>query len=104
MANTFIKIICSLCISFLLPHNLLAHNGSIAYAYPLGRITVDGDFSDWPKDVVKYNIATHMSDTKPVNDADFSGYFQLGYRLDNRSFYIAFTVTDDDFIQDTTTS
>ena len=33
--------------------------------------------------------------------SDLSGFFQLGYRLDNRSLYIAFTVTDDNFIEDT---
>ena len=82
--------------------NSFAHNGSIAYAYPLGKITVDGDFSDWPKNVLKYPIGFHPSDTKPKDVTDFSGFFQVGYRLDNRSLYIAFTITDDDFIQDTT--
>lgn len=87
------------CSLFCMP--LFAHNGSVAYAYPLGRITVDGDFSDWPKDATRYAIAMHLSDTKPKDDADFSGFFQLGYRLDNHSLYIAFTITDDDFIEDT---
>lgn len=88
---------CTLCIQ------LFAHNGSVALAWPLtGRITVDGNFSDWPANATKYMIAMHMSDTKPVNDADLSGFFQLGYRLDNRSLYIAFTITDDNFIEDTT--
>jgi CubicO group peptidase (beta-lactamase class C family) len=81
---------------------LFAHNGSVAYAYPLGKITIDGDFSDWPQDAMKYMIRKHLSDAKPKDDADFSGFFQLGYRLDNRSLYIAFTVTDDNFIEDTT--
>jgi CubicO group peptidase (beta-lactamase class C family) len=78
-----------------------AHNGSVAYAYPLGNITLDGDLSDWPANATKYMIALHLSDTKPKDDADFSGFFHLGYRLDNHSLYIAFTITDDDFIEDT---
>lgn len=92
----FISAIC-----ILLCAHSFAHNGSIAYAYPLGKITVDGDLSDWPKDAVRYMIAVHPSDTKPKNEADFSGFFQLGYRLDDQSLYLAFTVTDDDFVEDT---
>ena len=99
MSTTFIKIFCFL--SLLFPQYVFAHNGSIAYARPLGKITVDGDFSDWPRDVVKYRIGMHLSDTKPKDESDFSGFFQLGHRLDNRSLYIAFTVTDNDFIEDT---
>ncbi|WP_276503265.1 serine hydrolase [Terrimonas pollutisoli] len=101
MSKTFSKTICLLLICFLFCKNLFAHNGSVAYAYPLGKITVDGDFSDWPGSATKYMIGTHLSDTKPKGESDFSGFFQLGYRLDNRSLYIAFTVTDDDFIEDT---
>jgi len=80
----------------------LAHNGSIAYAYPLGKITVDGDLSDWPKNTVRYPIAVTPSDTKPKNDADFSGFFQAGYSAADQSLYLAFTITDDDFMEDTT--
>ena len=102
MSTTSIKTICILSFCFLFCQHLFAHNGSVAYAYPLGKITVDGDFSDWPQDAMKYMIGTHLSDTKPKDESDFSGFFQLGYRLDNRSLYIAFTITDDDFIEDTT--
>jgi hypothetical protein len=101
MAKRSIQTICMLLFCFLFSQQVLAHNGSVAYAYPLGKITVDGNFSDWPKDAMKYMISNNLSDTKPKDDADFSGFFQLGYRLDNRSLYIAFTVTDDDFIEDT---
>ncbi|WP_207515163.1 serine hydrolase [Longitalea luteola] len=79
----------------------LAHNGSVAHAYPLGKITIDGNLGDWPKDATRYLIAMNPSDTKPKSEADFSGFFQVGYRLDNQSLYVAFTITDDDFIEDT---
>jgi CubicO group peptidase (beta-lactamase class C family) len=95
--TSILIICCTLCI------NLFAHNGSIAFAYPLaGKITIDGNFSDWPANVTKYLVARHLSDGKPKDDADFSAFFQIGYRLDNHSLYLAFTVTDDDFLQDTT--
>ena len=102
MAKTFNKTIWILSFCFLFCQHLFAHNGEVAYAYPLGKITVDGDFSDWPQGTTKYMIGTYLSDTKPKDATDFSGFFQVGYRLDNRSMYIAFTVTDDDFIEDTT--
>jgi CubicO group peptidase (beta-lactamase class C family) len=95
--TSILIICCTLCI------NLFAHNGSVAFAYPLaGKITVDGNFSDWPANATRYMIAMHISDTKPKDQADFSGFFQIGYRLDNHSLYLAFTITDDDFLQDTT--
>lgn len=95
------KAICISVLCLLSSTRLFAHNGSIAYAYPLGKITVDGDFSDWPKNAVKYMIAMNLSDTKPKNETDFSGFFQLGYSLGNQSLYLAFTITDDDFFEDT---
>ena len=53
MSTTSIKAICLLLSSFLFSQSLLAHNGSVAYAYPLGKIRIDGDFSDWPGNSVK---------------------------------------------------
>jgi CubicO group peptidase (beta-lactamase class C family) len=102
MSELPVKTVCMfiLCVLFCL--QLSAHNGKVAYAYPLGKINVDGDLSDWPPTTVKYLIKTNLSDTKPKGDADFSGFFQLGYRMENRSLYIAFTITDNDFVEDTT--
>jgi len=102
MVKTFIKTACIFSVCLQLSQQLLAHNGSIAHAYPLGKITVDGNFSDWPQTAVKYMINTFISDERPKDATDFSGFFQLGYRMDDRSLYIAFTITDNDFIQDTT--
>ena len=77
---SFLIICCTLSIQ------VFAHNGSVAFAYPLaGKITVDGNFSDWPANAQKYLIALHLSDTKPKNETDLSGFFHLGYRLDNQS-------------------
>ncbi len=97
-----VKAICISAICILFCVYSFGHNGSIAYAYPVNKITVDGDLSDWPKNAVKYMIALNSSDTKPKSESDLSGFFQLGYRLDEQSLYLAFTVTDDDFMEDTT--
>ena len=77
MSVSPVKSICIFVLGLLFCERLFAHNGSVAYAYPLGKIMVDGDLSDWPKDAVKYKIAINPSDTKPRNESDFSGYFRL---------------------------
>jgi len=101
--NTFLRR-CSIFLSGLLVfQSLLAHNGKIGYAYPLETITIDGNLSDWPRNAVKYNIDTY-SDTKPRNSNDFSGYFQMGYRADNRSLYLAIVINDDSFVEDTSSN
>jgi uncharacterized membrane protein len=96
-----IRKVCAFVLAFLVCSSSYAHNGKIAYAYPLGDIKVDGNLNDWPKDVKKFYLGINLTDSKPKNDADFSGFFQLGYRLENRSLYVAFTITDEDFIEDT---
>jgi hypothetical protein len=101
MSQLPVKAVCIFILFFLFSLQLSAHNGKVAYAYPLGKINVDGDLSDWPPTAVKYLIKTNISDTKPTDDADFSGFFQLGYRQENHSLYIAFSITDSDFIEDT---
>src|SRR4051812_45082197 len=101
MTKAFTRIMTLVFTNMIIAHSLFAHNGSVAYAYPLGKISIDGDFSDWPKDAVRYRIGENLSETKPKDDADFSGFFQLGYRVENHSLYIAFTITDDNFIEDT---
>lgn len=87
--------------SILFSQPLMAHNGTVGYAYPLGKITIDGDFSDWPGDISQYKIGVNGSDTKPVNESDFNGSFRIGYRAEDSSIYVALQVTDDDFIEDT---
>lgn len=99
--KTFVKIICILFFAVLSAQPVFAHNGTVGYAYPVGKITVDGNLSDWPVSPEKYPIAFKGSDERPKSEADFSGFFQLGYHAEDRSFYIAFTITDDDFIEDT---
>src|SRR5688572_19735536 len=101
ICRPFASLICMLLLSHLYANFAQAHNGKIAYAYPLDAIKVDGVFNDWPKDAKKFYLGTAISEANPKSDSDFSGFFQVGYRLEDRSLYIAFTITDDDFIEDT---
>lgn len=95
------RIVCIFMLYTFAATQVFAHNGSVAFAYPIGKVRIDGDFSDWPKNAAKYRILKHLSDTKPKNDADFSGYFQVAYNLEDQSLYLAFTIRDDDFVEDT---
>ena len=97
------KAICILGLTFTSSQALLAHNGKIAHARPLGTITIDGNLTDWPANAVKYNIIT-LSPAKPTSGDDFSGYFQVGYRAEERALYLAITITDNDFVEDTSAS
>jgi len=84
--------------------NSFAHNGKVARAYPLGPISVDGNLSDWPARAEKYDMVEEQFADRIMNDSDLKGYFQVGYRMDNHSLYVAFTIFDEDFIQDTSSN
>jgi len=101
MSKLPLKASSTLICCFMLYGNLWAHNGKIGHAYPLPSIIIDANFSDWPRDIVKYPVSTFFSDTKALNDADYNGFFQVGYRIEDHSLYLAFTITDDEFIEDT---
>lgn len=96
-----VKAACVVACCLMLFNDASAHNGKVGYAFPLPSIRIDGNLSDWPKDMVKYPIGTFLSETKAINDADYNGFFQVGYRMEDHSLYLAFTITDDHFIEDT---
>lgn len=85
----------------LLTFSSFAHNGSIAYAYPLTNLKVDADLADWPKTMVKYPLKVAISDKKPQTATDLSAYFLIAYNSTNRSLYLALDIIDDDHLQDT---
>lgn len=85
----------------LLTFSTFAHNGAIAYAYPLTNLKVDGNLADWPKTMVKYPLKVTISDKKPQNETDLSAYFLIAYNVTNRSLYVAVDITDNEYLQDT---
>ncbi|WP_298311781.1 serine hydrolase [uncultured Aquimarina sp.] len=82
--------------------NLYDSNGAIAYAYPIKNITIDGDASDWPKNITKFPIQDVPFGSHPKDKNDFSAHFQVGYNLSEQSLYVLVTVIDDSHIVDTT--
>jgi len=78
-----------------------AHNGALAYAYPMSTIKVDGDLSDWAQVKKRYPIKVHLSDQKPESENDLSAYYKIGYQPITHTLYIAVEVTDDDYFRDT---
>ncbi|CAA9219682.1 MAG: hypothetical protein AVDCRST_MAG56-682 [uncultured Cytophagales bacterium] len=95
--------LCLTGLSLLPGHHAKAQNTAIAYAYPVGKLTVDGDLSDWPKGLTKYRL-TEDNGIKPKSAADFTAHYRVAYDPDNRSVYVGVEVTDDDHVVDTTKS
>ena len=73
----------------------LAHNGSVAVAYPIRGITVDGDLSDWPDSRTAYPVGRAEVGPAPADSADFRGWFRVAYDVEQSSLYLAAEVEDD---------
>jgi hypothetical protein len=76
-----ILVLCAITLLFL-PQATHAHNGAVAVAYPVEGITVDGDFSDWPR----YAITRSKYGERPLEAADFRADFRVGYNALRCSF------------------
>ncbi|MHA7057652.1 serine hydrolase [Aquimarina sp. M1] len=77
-------------------------NGAIAYARPIDNIKIDGDISDWPRNLTKFPIAETPFGNQPKNKGDFSAHFQVGYNVSEQSLYVLVTVVDDSHVIDMT--
>ena len=76
----------------LTPGLLFAHNGSVAVAVPLKGITVDGDLSEWPADLVQYPIEHLSSGVRPVDGGDLGARFRVGYDAARNALYVGVEV------------
>lgn len=75
------------------------HDSSVAFAYPLTSIEIDGDVAEWPADLEKYPIAVVL-ENKIENSEDLNSFFQVGYSKRNKSIYALVTVVDDKHLAD----
>ena len=77
-----------------------AYNGSVAVAYPVEGIAVDGDLSDWPAHIQTYPILLPESGVPPRDEEDFRAFFQVGYNEAENAFYIGLEVEDESMVID----
>lgn len=74
-----------------------AHNGAMAFAYPVEGIVIDGDLSDWPSDIQFHEVTKAEYGNTPDSGADLSCRFRIGYNALEKTLLIAAEVTDDSF-------
>ena len=92
----------SFCLQILLSLTIQAHNGAIAYAYPMDEISIDGNLTDWPEGMTVYNIQrAEIGD--PINDRDdFKAFYRIGYNVELKALFVAVEVKDQSTVVDTT--
>ena len=83
------------------PHSTHAHNGAVAIAVPVEGIVVDGDFTDWPEDMVRYPISRLEYGVRPTDAEDFQAFFRVGLNLQENALYLAIEVDDESMVVDT---
>ena len=83
---------------------VFAHNGAVAIAVPVEGITVDGDLSDWPEDMVKYPIRRVEAGVPVQDEADLHGVFRIGYSEEENALYIAVEAHDQSMVMDTSSA
>ncbi len=70
-----------------------AHNGTLALAYPMPSIHIDGDLSDWPvSPLYPLEAFAHNS---PRDSTDFRGRFRVGYNIAENAVFVGLEVEDD---------
>ncbi|MCH7728992.1 MAG: hypothetical protein IH991_21290, partial [Planctomycetes bacterium] len=77
-----------------------ADNGELALARPVKRITIDGDFTDWPSSLPWYSIERVEFGEPPEGASDFDASFRVGY--DQNALYVAVKVRDNSTVVDGT--
>jgi len=82
----------------------IAHNGAVAIAVPVKEITVDGDLSDWPRDLVQYPIRHVEAGDSVQDEADLQGHFRIGYSEEENALYIAVESHDESTVVDPASS
>ncbi|MHC1769125.1 MAG: two-component regulator propeller domain-containing protein [Verrucomicrobiia bacterium] len=69
-------------------------DSSLAIAYPLTGITIDGDLSDWPRDLPSYALEGRDCGDPPSDAQDCAARFRVGYHTNENALYVAVEVED----------
>ncbi len=77
-----------------------SRNDSIAMAYPIANITIDGDLSDWPAEMSTYSIGDGKAGAAINDAADLTASYRVGYNVDEQAIYVAVTVSDESLVID----
>ncbi len=96
--NTFVLAL--MLISALSHQAAQAHNGAIAFAYPLTNIIVDGDLSDWPSDLTRYPLEKFRVGVPAENKSDLSAHFRIAFDSQLNKILIAVEVLDQSILLD----
>ncbi len=70
-----------------------------AVAFPVNEIKIDGDLTDWPEYLPRYNIKNTYGPKNKTGE-DFMAIFMAGYNVEEESIYVAVRVIDNDHIGD----
>lgn len=76
----------------------LPDRDSVALAFPLENIEVDGDLADWPEDIIRYPVRKLFMASgfrQPEGGSDLSPAFSVGYNLKEQLIYLGVVVRDD---------
>jgi len=71
----------------------------IALGYPVEGITVDGDLSDWPEDMIRYPVLFQEYGDKLRGARDFEAWLQVGYNQQENALYVSAFVLDDSIVK-----
>ncbi len=80
----------------------IVSDDAVAYAFPVAEISLDGDLSDWPDDMVRYPIKNAAIGDAPDGNSDYEGHFRIGYGPNGNTVFIAMEISDQSVFIDTT--
>jgi hypothetical protein len=80
------------------PGTTHGQNGTLGVAYPIQGITIDGDLTDWPKELRSYPIERiEFGDTFSGSD-DLKASFRIGYNPSEHALCVAVEVRDNSVV------
>lgn len=76
----------------------MSKNNSLAVAFPIQDINVDGDLSDWPDDIEVHTLGPPQYGDDALSKDDAAARFRVGYDREQQVLLVAVEVDDDSFV------